>query len=93
MRLGRTHWVTCHDPEAIHEAISRLNIPAHGVAKYEWLHENVLNDVNAVIASGACQTSYSYFTTSGVQLSFVEPGTSINEIINYLTDAIREGQG
>ncbi len=79
------------DPAVIHEALSELGIPMHGVAKYQWLHENVLRDVDAVIASGACETSYEYFTSMGVQLFFVEPGTPpIDTLIEQLRNAVDE---
>jgi predicted Fe-Mo cluster-binding NifX family protein len=37
----------------------------HGIAKYKWLRENVLPDVDVIVAGGACQTSYMYFTSEG----------------------------
>jgi predicted Fe-Mo cluster-binding NifX family protein len=45
----------------------------HGIAKYKWLRENVLPDVDVILAGGACQTSYMYFTSEGVKLLFTEP--------------------
>ncbi|ADN51742.1 NifB/NifX family molybdenum-iron cluster-binding protein [Vulcanisaeta distributa] len=78
------------DPTVIHEALSRLGIPMHGIVKYQWLHENVLRDVDAVIASGACETSYEYFTSMGIQLFFVEPGTPIDTLIEQLRNAANE---
>lgn len=80
------------DPEAMHNAISDLGIPMHGVEKYEWLHRNMLNDVNVVIASGACPLSHSYFTSMDVQLVFVEPGTQIDSILDYLRKMPNEQQ-
>ncbi len=79
------------DPTVIHEALSRLGIPMHGIVKYQWLHENVLRDVDAVVASGACEMSYEYFTSMGVQLFFVEPGTPpIDTLIEQLRNAVDE---
>ena len=78
------------DPERIHEVLQQLGIPMHGVTKYQWLHENLLKDVDAVIASGACEMSYRYFTSSGVQLLFVEPGTLIQTIVDQLRSAVKE---
>ncbi|BDR93024.1 NifB/NifX family molybdenum-iron cluster-binding protein [Vulcanisaeta souniana] len=78
------------DPAVIHESLSRSGIPIHGIAKYQWLHENALRDVDAVIASGACETSYEYFTSMGVQLFFVEPGTPIDTLIEQLRNAAKE---
>ncbi|WP_292000540.1 NifB/NifX family molybdenum-iron cluster-binding protein [Caldivirga sp.] len=78
------------DPEAIHSAMSEIGVPMHGVEKYEWLRNNVLNDVNIVIASGACPLSHSYFTSMGVQLVFVEPNTQIDLIIDYLKEIPNE---
>lgn len=65
-------------------------IPVHGLPKYEWLRSNVLSDVNAVIASGACQTSYNYFTSEGIQILFVEPNTSIDYLLTQITLAADE---
>jgi predicted Fe-Mo cluster-binding NifX family protein len=45
----------------------------HGIAKYRWLREKVLPDVDVVLAGGACQTSYMYFTSEGMKLLFTEP--------------------
>jgi predicted Fe-Mo cluster-binding NifX family protein len=78
------------DPAALHRALAQLNIPMHGVAKYQWLREKVLSDVDVVIAGGACQTSYNYFTSSGVQLLFVDPGTPVSAVIEYLRNAPNE---
>jgi len=80
------------DPVAMHRALSQLNIPMHGVAKYQWLRENVLKDVDVVIAGGACQTSYNYFTSSGVQILFTDPGTQVSDIIEYLKRAPSEDE-
>ena len=80
------------DPEAIHNAMSEIGVPMHGIEKYEWLYEKILNDVNVIIASGACQLSHSYFTSMGVQLVFVEPGTSIEFIIDYLHKLPKEDE-
>ncbi|MEZ0248366.1 MAG: hypothetical protein ABWJ97_03745 [Thermoproteus sp.] len=45
----------------------------HGPAKYAWLRERVLPDVDAVIAAGACQTSHNYFSSQGVKVLYVDP--------------------
>ncbi|GGP21500.1 hypothetical protein GCM10007981_13570 [Thermocladium modestius] len=78
--------------EGIHAKASAVQpgIPMHGLPKYEWLRNNVLSDVNAVIASGACQTSYNYFTSEGVQILFVEPNTSIDYLLTQITLAADE---
>ncbi|WP_148682885.1 NifB/NifX family molybdenum-iron cluster-binding protein [Pyrobaculum ferrireducens] len=47
--------------------------PAHGLPKYQWLRDKVLPDVDVVIAAGACQTSYRFFTSSGVKMLFTDP--------------------
>lgn len=36
------------DPEEIHQFLARINMTIHGVEKYRWLHENVLNDVDVL---------------------------------------------
>ena len=73
------------------ERLAELNIPMHGIAKYRWLRENVLGDVDAIIAGGACQMSYSYFTSVGVQMFFVNPGTSIMDILSAIEASAEEG--
>ncbi len=45
----------------------------HGVQKYAFLREKVLPDVDVVIAGGACQTSFYYFTSNGVKVLFTDP--------------------
>lgn len=67
-------------------------MPMHGIEKYETLHEEMLNDVNVVIASGACPLSHSYFASMGVQLVFVEPNTNIESIIDYLSKLPEENE-
>ncbi|WP_333638837.1 NifB/NifX family molybdenum-iron cluster-binding protein [Pyrobaculum aerophilum] len=69
-----------YDEHHGHE-ITRLNAdfqgeempPAHGLPKYSWLRSKVLPDVDVIIAGGACQTSYRYFTSQGVKMLFTEP--------------------
>lgn len=78
------------DPETMHKVISELGIPMHGVEKYAWLHENMLKDVEVIIASGACALSHSYFTSMNVQFVFVEPGTQIDLILSDLSKAPNE---
>ncbi|AEA12571.1 Dinitrogenase iron-molybdenum cofactor biosynthesis [Thermoproteus uzoniensis 768-20] len=60
------------------------NIPMHGLAKYKWLRERVLPDVDVVIAGGACQTSYRYFTSEGVKILFTDP-VEIEALVNYVS--------
>ena len=74
--------------------ISRLNSdfegespeapPAHGLPKYQWLRSRVLPDVSVVIAGGACQTSYRYFTSEGVKLLFTDP-VEVETLEAYVT--------
>ena len=56
----------------------------HGISKYEWLRNNVLRDVDAIVAGGACMTSIVYFTSEGVKLLFARPGTSIGEVVEAI---------
>jgi len=64
-----------------HHGISIMNTdfqgeetpPAHGLPKYQWLRNKVLSDVDVVIAAGACQTSYRFFTSNGVKMLFTDP--------------------
>jgi len=64
----------------------------HGVQKYAWLRDNVLRDVGAVIAAGACQTSHIYFTSQGVKMLYVDP-IPIDELEDFISrnpDALRK---
>ncbi len=61
----------------------------HGIAKYRWLRENVLPDVNVILAGGACQTSYMYFTSEGVKLLFTEP-VAVDLLTQYIEENPRE---
>jgi hypothetical protein len=61
----------------------------HGVAKYRWLRENVIPDVDVILAGGACQTSYMYFTSEGVKLLFTEP-VAVDLLTQYIEENPRE---
>jgi predicted Fe-Mo cluster-binding NifX family protein len=63
----------------------------HGVAKYRWLRENVLPDVDVVLAGGACQTSYMYFTSNGVKMLFTEP-VEVDVLTRYVEENPEEFQ-
>jgi predicted Fe-Mo cluster-binding NifX family protein len=56
-----------------HPAATPEGVPLHGIPKYAYLKEKVLYGVDAVIAGGACQTSYAYFTQEGVKVLFAKP--------------------
>jgi predicted Fe-Mo cluster-binding NifX family protein len=57
----------------------------HGIAKYRWLREKVLPDVDVVLAGGACQTSYMYFTSEGVKLLFTDP-VEVDMLTRYIEE-------
>ncbi len=61
----------------------------HGIAKYRWLRENVLPDVDVILAGGACQTSYMYFTSEGVKLLFTE-SVAVDLLTQYIEENPRE---
>jgi predicted Fe-Mo cluster-binding NifX family protein len=61
----------------------------HGIAKYRWLKEKVLPDVDVVLAGGACQTSYMYFTSEGVKLLFTEP-VMVDMLTRYIEENPKE---
>jgi predicted Fe-Mo cluster-binding NifX family protein len=61
----------------------------HGIAKYKRLRENVLPDVDVILAGGACQTSYMYFTSEGVKLLFTEP-VEVEMLTRYIEENPRE---
>jgi len=61
----------------------------HGIAKYRWLRENVIPDVDVILAGGACQTSYMYFTSEGVKLLFTEP-VAVDLLTQYIEENPRE---
>ena len=61
----------------------------HGIAKYRWLREKVLPDVDVVLAGGACQTSYMYFTSEGVKLLFTEP-VEVDMLTRYIEENPKE---
>lgn len=44
----------------------------HGIPKYEFLRNSVLNDVDVVVVSSGCMTSIYYFLSQGVKLVFVD---------------------
>jgi len=60
-----------------------------GIAKYRWLREKVLPDVDVVLAGGACQTSYMYFTSEGVKLLFTEP-VEVDMLTRYIEENPKE---
>ncbi|CCC81960.1 NifB/NifX family molybdenum-iron cluster-binding protein [Thermoproteus tenax] len=62
---------------------------AHGVAKYSWLRENALPDVEVIIATAACQTSVDYFTSEGVRVLFTDPAP-INMLEKYMGENAEE---
>ncbi len=70
-----------------HMGIEHSGIPLHGPPKYMWLRENVLHDVNVVIAADACQTSYRVFTAQGVKVIFTDP-VPVEAVVRYI-----EGEG
>ncbi|MEM1596990.1 MAG: NifB/NifX family molybdenum-iron cluster-binding protein [Pyrobaculum sp.] len=61
----------------------------HGVAKYAWLREKVLPDVDAVIAAGACQTSHTYFTSQGVKMLYTDP-VEVDLLLRYVKENPQE---
>jgi predicted Fe-Mo cluster-binding NifX family protein len=61
----------------------------HGIAKYKWLRENVLPDIDVILAGGACQTSYTYFTSEGVKLLFTDP-IEVEMLTRYIEENPRE---
>jgi predicted Fe-Mo cluster-binding NifX family protein len=67
--------------------MERSDIPLHGPPKYMWLRENILHDVDVVIATDACQTSYRVFTSQGVRIIFTDP-VPVEAIVRYI-----EGEG
>ncbi len=85
------HMHHSHDqdmPEAIHPELARRLHEfrgLHGVEKYRKLKETLLNDVDLIVAGGACMTSIKYFTSEGVKLIFADPGEPIRDIAGFLT--------
>ncbi len=77
------------DPDAIHRFVRELGVPLHGIPKYMWLKENVLSDVDVIVAGGACQTSYSYFMSEGVVVIFEEPNGDIEGVFNLLREVLK----
>ena len=77
------------DPHSAVEKFQELNIPLHGIPKYSWLKENVLNDVDVVLCGGACQTSYQYFMAEGVVVVFDEPGTEVSQSLEELKKVVK----
>jgi len=77
------------DPHSAVEKFQELNIPLHGIPKYSWLKENVLNDVDVVLCGGACQTSYQFFMSEGVVVVFDEPGSNISDSLEGLKKVIK----
>ncbi|BAF34707.1 hypothetical protein APE_0067a [Aeropyrum pernix K1] len=64
----------------------------HGPSKYKYLKDNVLSDVNLIIAGGACMTSIAYFLSEGVSLSFADPGTPADEVLKAAVEKASEGK-
>lgn len=62
---------------------------AHGIAKYAWLRERVLPDVDVVIAAGACQTSHNYFTSLGVRMLYTDP-VEVDLLLKYIKENPQE---
>lgn len=77
------------DVEEMHSFINKLGIPLHGIPKYKWLKDNVLHDIDVVVAGGACQTSYNYFMEEGVVVLFEEPGGSVESVFNLLREVLK----
>ncbi|MFZ8824115.1 MAG: NifB/NifX family molybdenum-iron cluster-binding protein [Desulfurococcales archaeon] len=73
--------------ESIHPVFHRYHryIHLHGVEKYRTLREEVLGDVDLIIAGGACRTSIEYFTSEGVKFVFADPGEPIKEIVEFIS--------
>ena len=72
-----------------HQVRSPEGLPLHGPPKYMWLRENVLKDVDVVIAVDACQTSYRVFTSQGVRIIFTDP-VPVEALVNYIENEGRE---
>lgn len=70
-----------------HHVSGPEGVPLHGPPKYMWLRENVLKDVDIIIAVDACQTSYRVFTSQGVRIIFTDP-VPVEAVIRYI-----EGEG
>ncbi len=77
------------NPHEAMEVMNELNIPLHGIPKYNWLKENVLPDVDVVLCGGACQTSYQFFMSEGVVVLFDEPGNKIENSMNVLKEVVK----
>lgn len=77
------------DPHSAAEKFMELGIPLHGIPKYSWLKENVLNDVDVILCGGACQTSYQFFMSEGVIVVFDDPGKEIADSLKSLEKVIR----
>ncbi|MEM1611296.1 MAG: NifB/NifX family molybdenum-iron cluster-binding protein [Sulfolobales archaeon] len=73
--------------ESIHPVFHRYHryLHLHGVEKYRTLREEVLRDVDLIIAGGACRTSIEYFTSEGVKFIFADPGEPIKEIVEFIS--------
>lgn len=77
------------DPHSAAEKFEELGIPLHGIPKYSWLRDNVLNDVDIILCGGACQTSYQFFMSEGVIVVFDDPGKKISDSLKNLEKVIR----
>jgi len=83
--LGRAPDTDLEEGYHHHIRVENSGIPLHGPPKYMWLRENVLHDVDVVIAADTCQTSYRVFTSQGVKLIYPVP---VEAIVTYI-----EGEG
>jgi len=54
------------------------------------LHEKVLNDVNIIIGTMSTRFSYYYFLSNNVQILFVERGTPVELVEEYLRRVAEE---
>jgi predicted Fe-Mo cluster-binding NifX family protein len=85
--LGRAPDIDLEEGHHHHIRVEHSGVPLHGPPKYMWLRENVLHDVDVVIAADACQTSYRVFVSQGVKLIFTDPAP-VEAIVTYI-----EGEG
>ena len=73
-----------------HEHHNYHTMGLHGPPKYYFLREQVLPDVEVLVAGGACPTSVTVFVNEGVKIVFTEPGTPIEEVLEALKKNIDE---
>jgi len=77
------------NPHQAVEVMNELNIPLHGIPKYNWLKENVLPDVDVVLCGGACQTSYQFFMSEGVVVLFDDPNKPIEDSLSVVREVVK----